>query len=67
VGEAIEGALGEDGIVEESDPLIDGAVAGDDGRGAPVAFEHDLVEVTRLLGAEAPATGALLAALAAAG
>jgi hypothetical protein len=36
VGEAIEGTLGEDGIVEESDPLVDGAVAGDDGGGAPV-------------------------------
>jgi hypothetical protein len=54
VSESIEGALGEDGIVEESDPLVDGAVAGDDGGGAPVAFEDHLVEVTRLLGAEAP-------------
>ena len=54
MGEAIEGALGEDGIVEESDPLVDGAVAGDDGRGASVAFEDYLVEVTRLLGGKTP-------------
>ena len=54
MGEAIEGALGEDGIVEESDPLVDGAVAGDDGGGASVSFEDHLVEVTRLLGGEAP-------------
>lgn len=54
MGEAIEGALGEDRIVEQSDPLVDGPVAGDDGGGAPVAFEDDLVEVTRLFRAEAP-------------
>lgn len=52
MGEAIDGALSEDGIVEERDPLVDRAVAGDDGGGAAVAFEDDLVEVARLLGVE---------------
>jgi hypothetical protein len=53
VGEAINRTLGEDGIVEERDPLVDGAVAGDDGGGAAVAFEDDLVEIAGLLGVEA--------------
>jgi hypothetical protein len=53
VSEAIEGALGEDGIVEQGDPLVDGPVAGDDGGGAPVPFEDHLVEITRLLGGQA--------------
>jgi hypothetical protein len=54
VREAIEGALGEDGIVEQSDPLVDGAVAGNDGGGTPVAFEDHLVEVAGLLCGQAP-------------
>ena len=53
VGKSVEGALGEDRVAEERDPLVDGAVARDDGRATPVAFEDDLVEVTRLLGREA--------------
>ena len=53
MGESVEGALGEDRVVEERDPLVDGAVAGDDGRGAPVPLEDDLVEVARLAGIEA--------------
>jgi hypothetical protein len=43
---------GEDRIVEERDPLVDRPVRGDDGRGAAVPFEDDLVEVARLLGVE---------------
>jgi len=46
VREAIEGALSEDGVVEEGDPFFDAAVGCHDGRGAPVAFDDDLVEVT---------------------
>jgi len=53
VSEPVERALGEDRVVEQGDPLLDGAVAGDDGRGAAVALEDHLVEVARLLRAQA--------------
>ncbi len=52
VREPIDGALGEDGVVEQGNPLVDGAVAGDDGGSAAVAFEDDLVEIAGLLGIE---------------
>lgn len=48
VGEPVEGALGQHGIVEERDPLVDGPVAGHDRRRAAVALADDLVEVARL-------------------
>lgn len=54
MSETVQGALGEDGIVEQGDPLVDGAVGGDDGRGASMALDDDLVEVAGLLGIEAP-------------
>ena len=53
VGESVEGALGEEGVVEEEDPFVDGAVARDDGAGAFAAFDDDAVEVAALLGGEA--------------
>jgi len=54
VGEAIGAALGEDEIVDETDPLVDGPVVGDDrGRGS-VPFQNHLADVTRLLGDETP-------------
>ena len=53
VGEAVEGALSQQGVVEEGDPFVDGAVAGDDGACAFVAFDDDLVEVAGMLGVEA--------------
>ena len=51
---AIERALRQDRIVEERDPLLDGPVAGDDGRCSAVALEDHLVEIARLLGRESP-------------
>lgn len=54
VREAVDGGLREDGVVEERDPLVDRAIAGEDRRGAPVPFEDDLVEVARLAGVEPP-------------
>jgi len=53
MGEAVEGTLGQDGIVEEGDPLLDGPVGGDDGGAPAVALDDDLVEVAGLLGVEA--------------
>jgi len=50
--EAIKGAVGEDGVVEERDPLIHGPVAGDHGRGVPVPLDEDIVEVAGLLRGE---------------
>jgi hypothetical protein len=52
MGEPIEGAVGEDGIVKEGDPFIDGAIACDDGGGVAVALDEDIVEVARLLRGE---------------
>ena len=53
VRESVNSALSEDRVVKERDPLIDGPVAGEDGRGTPVALEDDLVEVAGLTGVEA--------------
>jgi len=53
VGEAIEGALGQDGIVEEGDPFLDGPVGGDDGGAPAMTLDDHLVEVAGLLGIEA--------------
>ena len=50
----VEGALRQDGIVEERDPLLDGPVAGHDRRAAPVPFQDHLVEIAGLLGVETP-------------
>ena len=52
VGEAIQGAVGEDGIVEEGDPFLDGAIAGDHRRRPTMPFDQDVVEVAGLLGGE---------------
>ena len=52
--EAIGGALGEAGIAQETDLLVDGLVVGDD-RGVALAKLHDrLAGVHRLLGVEMP-------------
>lgn len=54
MGQAIQGTLGQDRIVEEGDPLLHRAVAGEDRGGAPVAFDDDLVDVARLGRIEPP-------------
>ena len=41
VGQAVQGAVAEDGIVEEAKPFFDGPVAGDDEAGGPVADEEE--------------------------
>src|SRR5437870_11050804 len=52
VREAIERAVGQDGIIEERHPLVDRAIAGDHGGGALIPLDEDVVEVARLLGGE---------------
>ena len=53
MGEAVEGTLGEDGIVEKGDPFLDGPVGGNDGGASAMTLDDDLVEVAGLLGIEA--------------
>ena len=52
VGQAAEGAIAEDGVVEEAQPSVHGPVAGDDEAGRPMAIEDQLVEIGGLLGSE---------------
>lgn len=49
VGEPVEGAVGEDGVSEETDPLGDVAVAGDDEAGVAVTLDDEGVKVFGLL------------------
>ena len=42
VGEPVEGAVAEDRVVEEAEPLLDGAVGGDDEAGAAVAADDQM-------------------------
>jgi hypothetical protein len=44
VGEAIEGTVGEDGVVEQGDPFLDGAMARDHRGGPTMPFDEDVVE-----------------------
>ena len=52
VGQPVEGAVAEDGVLEDAQPFLHGPVAGDDEAGGPVAVDDQLVEVCRLLGGE---------------
>ena len=52
VGQPVQGAVAEDGIVEEAEPLFHRPVAGDDAAGDPVAADDQLVEVGGLLAGE---------------
>ena len=49
VGQPIEGAVAEDGVVEEAEPFLHGPVGVDDEAGDPVAADDELIEVSRLL------------------
>ena len=53
VGHSVQGAISQDGVVEEAEPFLDGPVAGDEQTGAPVAADDKLVEVGGLLSDEA--------------
>ena len=48
-----QGAVPQDGVVEETEPLVHGAVAGDDEAGDPVPADNQLVEVGGLLSRKA--------------
>ena len=53
VGQAVQGAVAEDGVVKETEPFIDGTVAGDDEAGRPVPVEDEFIQIGRLLSGEA--------------
>ena len=53
MGEPIESALAEHGVIEQRAPLLDRAVAGEDRRASAVPLQDEFVEVARLLGVEA--------------
>ena len=46
VGQPVEGAVAEDGVVEEAEPFLYGPVGGDDEAGDPVTADYELVEVS---------------------
>ena len=52
VGQTVQGAVAQDGVVKEAEPLVHGPVAGDDAAGGPVAAEDEFVEIRRLLRGE---------------
>ena len=52
VGQAVERAVAEDGVVEEAQPFVHGQVAGDDEAGRPMAIEDQFVEIGGLLWGE---------------
>ena len=54
VGEAIERAVSQDGVIEEGHPLVHRPIARGHGRGALIPLDQDVVEVARLLDGELP-------------
>ena len=56
VGQAIQRAVAQDGVIEETQPFVHGPVAGDDEAGRPMPIEDEFVEVGGLLGGQAMET-----------
>ena len=52
VGQPVQGAVAQDGIIEEAEPFLHGPVAGDDAAGDPVSADDQLVKVGGLLAGE---------------
>ena len=52
MNEPIEDGVGVSWVADESMPFVDGDLAGEDGRAAPVALLEDFVEVTTRAGVE---------------
>ena len=52
VGQPVQGAVAQDGIIEEAEPFLHGPVAGDDEAGDPVSADDQLVKVGGLLAGE---------------
>ena len=52
VNEAVEDGIGISRVADKGVPFVNGDLAGENGRAAPVAFFEDLVEVTTGTGIE---------------
>ena len=52
VGLAVQGAVAQNGIVEETEPFLQSPVASDGEAGCPVSVEDELVKRSGLLGGE---------------
>ena len=52
VGQAVQGAVAQDGVIQEAEPFFDGPVAGDDEAGGPVSVEDAFVKIGGLLGGQ---------------
>ena len=52
IGQAVQGAVAQDGVVKQSQPLFYRPVAGDNEAGLAVSGDNQLIEVGRLLGGE---------------
>lgn len=52
VRESVDSTLGKDRVVKEGYPLVNGPVAGENGRGTAMALKDDFVEVAGLTGVE---------------
>jgi hypothetical protein len=53
MGESVESGVAEDRILEQPQPLVYPAVAGEQEAGVAMAFDDELVEVAALLSGEA--------------
>ena len=53
VGQPVEGAVAEDGVVEQAEPFLHGPIGGDDEAGDRVTADYELVQISRLLGCKA--------------
>ena len=53
IGQPVEGAVAQDGVIEQAKPFLYGPVGGDDEAGDPVTADYELIEVSRLLGCKA--------------
>ena len=52
VGQAVQGAVAQDGIIEEAEPFLHGPIAGDDAAGDPVSADDQFVQIGGLLSGE---------------
>ena len=52
VGQPVQGAVALCGVIQETHPLVNGPVAGDDEAGHPVPVEYEIMEIGGLLGGE---------------
>ena len=56
VGQPVQGAVAQDGVIEEAQPFVHGPVAGDDEARCSVPIEDEFVEVGGLLSGQAMET-----------